>query len=467
MINNATNFINFESITRSILNLMIRVKEKSYRYCKKLENWQGLSKAGVNELQKERLKKIILHAYHHVPYYRKEFSSAGVINNYDQVKIDHFENISLLDKTKIHYHFDDLKSDDLTSRKWYENASGGSTGQPVRLVQDSEYNAWMLAVKILYNQWTGCKSGDRKLILWGSERDLFFEKEKLKIRFWKWLRNEVLFNTFKMTPSNMYDCVNTINAFKPVQILSYVEAIYELSRFIKRSGLEVYSPDAILSTAGTLYPQFRKTIKEALNAPVFNRYGSREVGDIACECDRHRGLHVAAPIHYVEILKENGETAKPGEVGEIVITLLTNFAMPLIRYRIGDTGVWSEQSCTCGRHWPLIKKVTGRVDDTFLTTEGARIDGGYFTQLLYFCDWISKFQVVQEDYDHIQFVIVPYKEESNLYQKHSDELTEIKQKVKVVMGNSCKVEFKFVNEIEKTPSGKYRYIISKKAEPLF
>jgi phenylacetate-CoA ligase len=166
-------------------------------------------------------------------------------------------------------------------------------------------------------------------------------------------------------------------------------------------------------------------------------------------------------------LKENGEPAKPGEIGEIVITLLTNFAMPLIRYRIGDTGVWSEQSCTCGRHWPLIKKVTGRVDDTFISEEGARIDGGYFTQLLYFRAWIQKFQVVQEDYDHIRFFIVPYKEENKPYQKYTDELTEIKQKVNVVMGNSCKVEFEFVNEIKKTSSGKYRYIISKKAEPWF
>ncbi len=339
MINNTINFTGLEFVARSILNLIFRVKEQSYRYRRKLENWQWLSRTGVQQLQKERLEKIILHAYHHVPFYRKLLASAGVISNSDKVKLNHFENIPLLDKNKIHYHFDDLKSDDLTSRKWFENASGGSTGQPVRLIQDAEYATWRSAVKIFYDQWTGFKSGDRKLLLWGSERDLFFEKEKLKIRFGKWLRNEVWFNTFRMTPLNMSDCVNTINAFKPVQILSYVEGIYELSRFIKRSGHEVYSPKAILSTAGTLYPQFRDTIETALNAPVFNRYGSREVGDIACECSYHNGLHVSVPIHYVEILKENGEPAKPGEIGEIVITLLTNFAMPLIRYRIGDTGV--------------------------------------------------------------------------------------------------------------------------------
>ncbi len=126
MVNNPTNFANLESVARSILSLMIRVKEQSYRYCRKLENWQWLSRSDVQQLQKERLEKILLHAYHYVPYYRKGLKSAGVIKNSDQVKLYHFENIPLLDKNKIHYHFDDLKSDDLASRKWYENAYGRS-----------------------------------------------------------------------------------------------------------------------------------------------------------------------------------------------------------------------------------------------------------------------------------------------------------------------------------------------------
>jgi phenylacetate-CoA ligase len=467
MINRVVNIKGLEFAARSALSLIYKAKEQSYKHYRKLENCQWLSEEDTLQLQKARLEKIITHAYHHVPYYRKVLISAGVINKFNQINLDHFENIPLLDKNIIHDHFDDLKSDDLSSRKWFENASGGSTGQPVRLIQDKEYQNWMLAIKILYYRWTGGKSGDRKLLLWGSERDLFSEKETLKDRYGKWYRNEVCFNTFRMKPSNMHDCVNTINMFKPTLILSYVESIYELSRFIVRNRLEVSSPTAIMSTAGTLYPHFREKIERAFQAPIFNRYGSREVGDIACECDSHEGLHMSTPIHYVEILKENGERAKPGEAGEIVVTLLSNFAMPLIRYRIGDTGVWSEKSCSCGRNWPLMQQVTGRVTDTFVLKDGSRIDGGYFMELFYFRDWIQKFQVVQEDYDHIIFFIVPYKEGSDHYQKHSNELSEIRQKVNVVMGNSCKIEFKFVNDIKKTLSGKYRYVISKKAEPLF
>ncbi len=457
-------FLMSKAIKKSILKLFLYLRENNSSCYKKLEKWEFLSQSNLKLLQMERLKKLILHSYHHVPYYRELLRSSGVIDNSGFVKLDKFENIPLLDKKSIHYNFENLKSDDLNSRKWYENASGGSTGQPIRLIQDDEYANWRSAVKILYDRWTGCKFNDRKLLLWGSERDLFFGNENWRIRFGRWLRNEVWFNAFRMTRSNMDNCVNTINSFKPVQILSYVEIIYELSRFIKRNRLEIFSPNAIMSTAGTLYPQFRKTIEEALNAPVFNRYGSREVGDIACECDRHKGLHVSAPIHYVEILKKNGEPAKPGEVGEIVITLLTNFAMPLIRYRIGDMGVWSDETCSCGCNWPLLKRVTGRVTDVFFTINGEMIDGEYFTHLLYFKNWIQKFQVVQEDYDSIRFIIIPYEIDSTPDRTHQNELDEIISKVRLVMGKSCQVKFKFVDDIEKTSSGKYKYVISKVAK---
>jgi len=280
--------------TKKIIYLiLLRAKGNSLHYYKKLTHWQWLTKSQIHSLQKKRLEKIILHAYHHTSYYREVLQSSKVVVKSKYVNLNNFKNIPLLDKKTIHFNFDTLKSDDLEIREWYENASGGSTGRPIRLIQDQEYATWKFALKILFDLWTGYSFGKKKLLLWGSDRDLYQNKDKFKIRFGKWLRNEVAFNTFKMMPSQMNACVDTINDSKPVQILAYVEGIYELSRFIERNRLKVFSPEAIMSTAGTLYPQFRETIKEALNAPVFNRYGSREFVDIAFECDKHQGLHIS------------------------------------------------------------------------------------------------------------------------------------------------------------------------------
>jgi phenylacetate-CoA ligase len=254
--------------------------------------------------------------------------------------------------------------------------------------------------------------------------------------------------------------IQKINSVKPVQILSYVESIYQLAKFAEDENIEVYSPRAVMTTAGTLYDNMRETISRVFDAPVFNRYGSREVGDIACECESHEGLHVSAPTHYVEILRPDGTPTDPGEVGEIVVTLLTNYAMPLIRYRIGDLGAWAESECSCGRAWPLLKEVKGRVSDTFVTEDGGELHGEFFTHLFYGEKWVKKFQVVQESLLKVKVFVIPSK-----YSELNDEgvqikVENIKDRITSVIGEGCQVEVSFVKNIPRDDSGKYRYVIS-------
>jgi len=216
-----------------------------------------------------------------------------------------------------------------------------------------------------------------------------------------------------------------------------------------------------MTSAGTLYGLMRETIQRVFRAPVFNRYGSREVGDIACECEAHQGLHVCPVTHYVEILREDGTPARPGEVGEIVVTSLTNYAMPLIRYRIGDMGAWAEKDCSCGRNWPLLKEVTGRVTDSFVSASGTRVHGEYFTHLLYFRDWVKKFQFLQESYTRIRLLIVPAVPPDQAKWIVEQERADLEAKVQLVMGPECSLEIELVSDIPPSPSGKYRYTISK------
>lgn len=425
---------------------------------------QWIDKEQLNALHQDRLKRLLTHAHRHVPYYREILHNAGIVNDAGTVNLENFSRIPLLDKSIIRQNYENLKSDDLTMRKWYENTSGGSTGEPVRLIQDQDNSVLIKAVEVLHDLWSGYSMCEKKIILWGSERDLFAGKETSKIRLGRWLRNEIWLNAFRITPKQMYDYVKCINDFKPVQILAYAESIYELSRFIEREKLRVYHPRSIMVSAGTLHAHMRGTIERVFKAPVFNRYGSREVGDIACECEHHKGLHIFPLTHYVEVLGQDGTPTDLGELGEIVITLLTNYAMPLIRYRIGDMGAWSENPCTCGRAWPLLKYVAGRVSDTFITKDNTQIHGEYFTHLFYFQDWVNKFQVIQEDYDLIHILIVPHEQISKTRESHDKEISIITEKISLVMGKDCRVEFEFVNDIDPTASGKYRYTVSKVSE---
>jgi len=437
---------------------------RTLRALKTPEQAQWLDRETTDQLQAEQLSDFLLYAYEHVPYYRRILKEAGVIASNREVKLEKFSDIPLLNKATIRERFEDLRSDELAHRKWYYNTSGGSTGEPVRLVQDKHYLDWGRAVKMMFDQWSGYSIGSRKVLLWGSERDLFVGQETFKTKVSRWLKNEVWLNAFRMTPRQMRVFVDRINTFRPLQILAYAESIYQFSRFIEGENLKVYSPKAIMSEAGTMFPHMRETIERVFKAPVFNCYGSREVGDIACECDQHMGLHISVPTHYVEVLRKDGSPAEPGELGEVVVTSLTNYAMPLIRYRIGDMAIWADEPCSCGRSWPLLAEVTGRVTDAFAKRDGGVVVPEYFIHLIGVVlntGWIHKYQIIQEDYDSVRVLLVPQESAEDLQERHSEEISEIAEKIRLVMGEACQVNFEFVEDILPTASGKYRYTISK------
>lgn len=139
---------------------------------------------------------------------------------------------------------------------------------------------------------------------------------------------------------------------------------------------------AVITSAGTLYPFMREKIAKVFKCRVFNRYGCREVGDIACERPGYEGLWVAPWGNYVEIIDGDGNPV-PGETeGEILLTCLTNYAMPFIRYRIGDMGMWVDQG---GARWDgcaLLRNVSGRVTDCIFRKDGSFVSPEYFIHMV-------------------------------------------------------------------------------------
>lgn len=451
-------------VRNTIWNLKLLFQGQALQNLNRLQQWQYLSQQDVQLLQRRKLSLLLKHAFEHVPHYREvladfPFNISGDIN------ISDFEKIPFMDKAVIRDKYEQLQSDDLGKRKWFRNTSGGSTGEPVRFVQDKEYADFKQAVKILFDHWANFSVGEGKVLLWGSERDLLVGRETLQVEIGKWLRRELWLNAFCMAPEQMYNYTQQINSFKPKLILAYVESIYELSRFIEQEGIKVHSPRAIMTSAGTLQPHMRDTIERVFETEIFNRYGSREVGDIACECERHQGLHVSPCTHYVEIIDSDGRTISTEKVGEVVVTSLTNYAMPLIRYRIGDRASWSELSCPCGRNWPLLKTVGGRITDSFLRRDGQIIDGRIFNTFVWDQPFVKRYQFIQEDYEKIRVLIVPVENAVDiLYEKHHSELVNIRNKVQSIMGAECYVKIEFVDNISPSASGKYRYTWSKVTE---
>jgi len=404
---------------------------------------------------KQLLTDLLAHCKKHVSYYAEVMASIG--GDYVRDPQVYLKSFPILDKNIIRARLDELKSDDLCERTWFDNTSGGSTGEPSRFIQDWEYASKAGAVKLLFSKLAGREIGEPGIQLWGSVRDIEKGSDTWKVRLVRTISNERMLNAYQMTAERMREYVKILNKTRPKQIVAYANAIYELARFAEKENLYVAPQASIITSADTLFPFMREKIEEVFQCKVYNRYGSREVGDIACEKPEHDGLWVAPWGNYIEIVDRHGNPVPDGTEGEIIVTSLTNYAMPLVRYRIGDMGALAPMEGH-GAYYrgQVLKSIFGRNGDMFKLKNGGLIRGGYFTVLLYHKDWIEKYQVIQKSLSSITFRIVKADSASDCTQQ---ELAEITAKTRIGMGQDCEVNFEFVEKIPPSASGKYRYVI--------
>ncbi|MBN2089258.1 phenylacetate--CoA ligase family protein, partial [candidate division KSB1 bacterium] len=344
---------------------------------KYLQEVESKSGEQICELQNEKLARLLLHAYDNIPYYEGLFSSAGLGKNKNSL-VQNFATIPVLTKEIIQEQGEKLYSKDYKNRGWYKNSTGGSTGEPVTFIQDKQYKAWGLASQYHEEKKLGKDLGQPGLKLWGSERDISRSKDKFVPRAIQWLQNQVVLNCFRMTDENIKKYIHAWNRQKPRLVTGYVSALFEFARQVQNLKSELHRPDAIISAAETLSENTRDYIEEIFYCPVVNLYGSRETGLIACECLKKEGLHICSLHTKVEILTDDLRPCQPGQIGNIYITTLDNYSMPLIRYRIGDTAIPTDKTCSCGNPHPLIEKITGRQMEVFKTINGTIVPGEFF-----------------------------------------------------------------------------------------
>lgn len=336
----------------------------------------------------------------------------------------------------------------------YENYSGGSTGIPIRFWQDERYRIDLSAATRRANRLAGMFPGARVAKLWGAPQDRR-KIEGLSGRLRLWLLNQRYYDTFDMGPARMEAYHRDLAAFQPDFIQAYASSALLLARFLKSRRLRpTYPRQAIVSSAERLTPQMRAEIEEVFPVRVFDRYGSREVSAIAAECSEHQGLHIQMASYIVETIDPATLAPVTGRPGEIVITVLNNYAMPFLRYRIGDMGILDTTRCSCGRPTYRLREVLGRTSDNFLMADGRIVHGEYFTHIFYGREGIEQFQFVQhtpEEYT-LQIVPTPYYRQAVADQ--------IESEVRDMIGPAARLQFELREAIPKTASGKYRFTVS-------
>ena len=409
--------------------------------------------AGLMEFQEEHLKALLTHAYANVPYYHRVFREIGLIHG-RAVDMSKFDRIPVLTKDTVRRFQKELVSQDYQKRSWFYNTSGGSTGEPVRLMQDAAFSRWAAGVDLYYYQHVvGIEEPIvKRAILWGSERDIFKGGVGIRARLMNRLTHIMFLNSFKMSESDLELYIRKINAYRPELVRGYANSLFELCDYAARKKRRLHAPKVVVSSAELLTEGMRQVIESAFNTHVFDFYGSREVSGLAGEC-KEGTMHQFAFFNYLEVLDPNDQAVSPTEEGRVAVTNLANYAMPLIRYDIGDTVARADHVCPCGSLLPTLRKVTGRVGDHFVTKNGTIVDASYFEFLFVFRDSIRKYQLVQEDYERIRIKVAL---RSDLTALDRDE---IENKIRFAMGD-CEILWDIVDDIPECTSGKHRYVKS-------
>lgn len=417
----------------------------------KKNQWNSL--AENQDEQKRKLFKMIKYADSNIPYYSNIIKNKNIQYSQDTIFED-VKKFPILTKKIIRNSFDKIHSTK-NIKNYFKNTSGGTTGEPVVFLQTSDFSDHSFASVLLTDSFGKCEIGDPKIKLWGSERDIEKNGKGIKRKIIEFTSNETTLNSFRMNDDMMAKYISIINKKRPKVIRAYVQSIDLLSQFILCHNLCVHSPGVIITSAGTLHNSMKKRIEKAFGTKVINFYGSRELGTIAFSCPENTDeMHLNIFDQYIEVLNEDLNPTEPGEIGDLYITSLNNFVMPLIRYKIGDVAIVKKnEKCHCNRGLPLIKSVKGREVNLFKTINGDRIDGEYFTHLFYFKSWVKKFQIIQKSIDMFLIKVVLSDEVVNL------EKNEIEQKIKKIMDHSIKIHWEFVDDIPPLKNGKFLYTI--------
>jgi len=428
------------------------------RYYKWIRKNEFQNREFLNNYSYVKLKNLLIHSYNTVPYYHEKWKKIGLNPTLDFNSLDDMKKIPPLTKYDIQNNLEKLISTKFNKKELIRNYTGGSTGKPLIFYQTPESKQWGSADILRHFSMCGWNLGDKYAFLWGADRDKpkdkIIEKIRKKVQRFKW------YNSFMLSEQKLEEIYLDLLNYSPKLLIGYATSLYQLSLFLEKKNIKL-AIHAVQSSAEKLYDFQRDKIKKYISNNIFDRYGCREVGNIAHECFDHSGLHVSEIINYVEILDKKGNNIEENKEGLITVTNLYNYGMPFIRYQNEDIGSFlSYEKCNCGRETKKLLPSVGRVSDNILTSTGKIIHGEMFTHLFYNYPQINQFQLSQENLYEIVIKILPNKKYP--ITSLNKILEEIKSKIYSWLSkDEINISFDIVEKIEKTETGKYRFTISK------
>jgi phenylacetate-CoA ligase len=412
-----------------------------------MDRTQWLATPALAALQLERLRALVGCAWERSPFYRETFTRASVTPAEIRALTD-LERLPVLEKADVRDRLADMMVRD-AGADLVKRQTSGSTGIPMVVWASPKARDEWVAASQRFVRWWGVDVGDRRLTLI-SRHDLTrlgWSKQYL-------FANVVEYSAMDLSEATLARLRDWIVRGGTRLLLGYPSSLAYLAQYLALGGpLRGSRLRVVVTTGEMLHQDQRRLLERVFRCPVADEYGASEVGHIAGECPEGR-MHVAAENVIVECLTSpvNGASG----AGELLVTDLTNFAVPLIRYRIGDLGSFGG-ACPCGRGLPVLNLRVGRSSDLVILPDGRHMDFSVFDavaeEVAARGRHLRQFRVIQHAPNRFEVLLAG-----------PDELREVtgavRDRMLGVLRARVSIEVRRVDEIPPDPAGKRRRFIS-------
>lgn len=354
----------------------------------------------LREAQFTQLAHLLRHARDTVPFYRDRLSGLALDGALNPRA---FATIPLLRRADIQTHFKSLVSAACPPGHGAktEGQTSGSTGRPISFVGTDLTDAFWHAFTLREHLWhhrdfNGKLAAIRSRVTpgagmgWGDSTDSAFRTGP---------------SAMCNTERPVADQAQWLMQENPDYLISVASNLQALAKHCRVHGLRPSRLREVRTYGEALHPDARAEIRAAWDVPLTDMYSCREAGYLALQCPLHEHYHVQAESIYLELMNASGKPCVAGEKGRVVITTLHNFAMPLIRYEIGDFAEAGEP-CDCGRGLPVIRRILGRVRNMLRLPDGGQRHPRFGEAQFGVIAPVRQFQVVQKTLNDIEVALV-------------------------------------------------------------
>jgi phenylacetate-CoA ligase len=333
-----------------------------------LQRFERLTRQHQNKLLARQLNHLLDHAKRHTPYWAERLANWSP-RELPLAQI--LDQVQPLARKELQSEFDRLSAK-FPKRDALGVALGnssGSTGTPVRFERCTKlYLPQYHAVGLLCSRWHEIDQQKPLGVIGTRCKDK--DKAPLGIPF-RWLGPVAIGFERSTKGREVSETYEYCAKRKPTYLQAGPTLLTSLARFALDHGRSDLRPQLALTLGSVVTDEIRQTVRKGLGAKIVDRYSCEETGYIAIQCPKHDHMHVISPVTLMEIVDENGAPCGPGKPGRVLITSMQSYAMPLIRYDIGDIAEWGEP-CDCGITLPVIKKLWGRTRHLITTPDGRK-----------------------------------------------------------------------------------------------